>query len=627
MIRENSQQQQPKLKQRHDRQRDFSSSTRPAQESSSNVESVTEGSKPTSPTSKLDIDPTEVERKRRKVRDIPIQEVLDAKHAFRWINPVLNKDTTIREAIQFTIEGGLSGMMVVDTITDKDEGVHIDDRNRQRIVGILTSRDLLRVMAAGLKEGISDEDLMNKIVGDYMTPMSQIIYGRPSESIGMCRSLMAKLGIKVLPILSDEGKVEGLVTAKDMNDFGLSASDKGGKKAYLNDISERVGLSSDTSMAEPPKYMHAHLALQQTPLSTNIGIAELPHPFKTHDGVGNSRRDFGPEDLATDTSLSEDAHFSIRVNLEDETDQVLRDVTYFGVADGVGSWRQYGVDPRLFAHKLMEECENILLEACHRDKDQGGGKFRRVIPPGDILAQAYERVKAENIIGSSTACVALFDCVRHQLHFSNLGDSGIIVLRHIDSDVAGTLKRDRITPRAERTSDLRVAFISQQQLFSFNHPYQLGWTGKELNGGESTSFKVAHDSCTTSIHIRRGDIIIMATDGLFDNVDIDDVAKIALKWEQGVGLIRGGDIAARDNRWASGNSLTLLSSERVGGFAKELCEKARENSLDNTKDSPFAMLAKDNDIMWSGGMPDDCTVIVAHVVGRAVEDKMDEGNQ
>jgi hypothetical protein len=28
--------------------------------------------------------------------------------------------------------------------------------------------------------------------------------------------------------------------------------------------------------------------------------------------------------------------------------------TYAGVADGVGSWRAYGVDPRDFSHKLMQ---------------------------------------------------------------------------------------------------------------------------------------------------------------------------------------------------------------------------------------------------------------------------------
>lgn len=438
---------------------------------------------------------------------------------------------------------------------------------------------------------------------------------------------MGNLGIKCLPILSSNGKVEGLITFRDLNDFGLSASDKGGKESYLKVISDRVGLGSDTSMAEPPNYVTSvGLATKQQPLFVNLGLNELPHPYKTHDGVDLNPRTYDPKDLATDPELSEDAYFSTRVHLEDEKNSKLSDATYFGVADGVGSWRQYGVDPRIFSHKLMEECENVLLEACQRDSSKGKATFRRIIPPADIIAEAYERVKSNDIIGSCTACVALFDCIRHQLHFSNLGDSGIIVLRHIDSDVAGTLKRDS-TPRAERTSDLRVAFIAQQQLFSFNHPYQLGWTGEELDPNEGTSFKTAHDSCTTSIHVRRGDIIIMATDGLFDNVNLDDITKIALKWEQSVGLIRGGDIAARERRWAMGNSLTLLSAEKVEDLATQLCEKARENSLDKIIDSPFAMLAKDNDILWSGGMPDDCTVIVAHVVGRSVNQMMNSNSE
>jgi protein phosphatase PTC7 len=115
-----------------------------------------------------------------------------------------------------------------------------------------------------------------------------------------------------------------------------------------------------------------------------------------------------------------------------------------------------------------------------------------VIAPAEILSQAYERVKAENVIGSTTACVALFDQIRHQLHFSNRGDSVLIVLRHIDSDVAGALKRDKTKPRRERTSDLRVAFVSQQRLHSFNHhPYQLGWTGRELEEGETVYGRIS----------------------------------------------------------------------------------------------------------------------------------------
>ena len=44
---------------------------------------------------------------------------------------------------------------------------------------------------------------------------------------------------------------------------------------------------------------------------------------------------------------------------------------------------------------------------------------------------------------------------------------------------------------------------------------------------------------------------------------------------------------------------------------------AREKSLRDDIDSPFAVLAKENDVMWSGGMPDDVSVVVLHVVGRA----------
>jgi protein phosphatase PTC7 len=300
--------------------------------------------------------------------------------------------------------------------------------------------------------------------------------------------------------------------------------------------------------------------------------------------------------------MSEDAYFIKEVELLDESGENMQKLLYMAVADGVGSWREYGVDPRDFSHRLMEECENVLEEAstqCQLDEKRDK-KFCQMLSPAKLLANAYEKTKSANIIGSSTVCVGLFDSVHHQLHFSNIGDSGIIVLRHIDSDIAGALRRDKSTPRVERKSDLRVAFVSQQQLKSFNHPFQVGWTGEEIDESE-TSFKKASDSCTSSVHILRGDIIIMATDGLFDNVDIEDIAQIALEWEQEHHFIDDSGRRGRSKRWASGNSLTDLSAKSIPSLAETLCQKARENSLDSTLDSPFALLAKDNDIMWSGG--------------------------
>ncbi len=379
-----------------------------------------------------------------------------------------------------------------------------------------------------------------------------------------------------------------------------------------------------------------------------------------------SNVDYGAEEVADDCDLSEDAHFITKVSLpdhyhhhlhhhhqhsdenlnddDDDEEKNIREFIFMGVADGVGSWREYGIDPREFSHALMQECDNILREnetalKCseklrkknkknkkdnteqqQQDDDEKG--ILKMLSPAELLDKAYDRVKADNIIGSSTACIAMFDELRHQLHFSNLGDSGIVVLRHIDSDVAGALKRDKTTPRTERISDLRVAFVSQQQLKSFNHPFQLGWTGEEPDGGDAddtdastgdddrkkkkqgnsdSSFKTAAECCTSSIHIRRGDIIILATDGLFDNVELEDITKIALEWEQKNGFIEGGDIASRERRWKEGSSKTNESAKAIGSLAKTLVDKARENSLDNSIDSPFAMLAKENDIMWSGG--------------------------
>jgi len=317
--------------------------------------------------------------------------------------------------------------------------------------------------------------------------------------------------------------------------------------------------------------------------------------------------DYGPNEASNDCDLSEDASFIKKIFLSDGTNNRSSEIIYTGVADGVGSWKEYGVDPREFSHSLMQECENLLREADADAKSistthgKDSELLQKMLTPAELMAKAMDRVKADNIIGSSTACIAMFDGLRHQLHFSNLGDSGIIVLRHIDSDVAGVLKRDKVTPRSERTSDLRVAFVSQQQLRSFNHPFQLGWTGEELGDEEVSSFKTAAESCTTSIHIRRGDIIIMATDGLFDNVELEDITKIALSWEQKNGFINGGDIASREKRWKKGMSMTLESADQINSLAELLVAKARENSLDQSTDSPFAILAKENDIMWSGG--------------------------
>jgi CBS domain-containing protein len=187
---------------------------------------------------------------RQKLSSVKISEVLKRKHTLRWVEPVINMDATVRDAITVCIDRKLNGMMVVD----KSDTAHRLVANstslelKQKCVGLVTSRDILRMMAASIKSGKSSDEILDERISDIMKPIDRVIYGRPDETIATCRAIMAKNGIQCLPILA-EGRVEGILTARDMQDVYFDAKDRGGKKNYLRDISDRVGLSSDlTSM-------------------------------------------------------------------------------------------------------------------------------------------------------------------------------------------------------------------------------------------------------------------------------------------------------------------------------------------------------------------------------------------
>lgn len=182
-------------------------------------------------------------------------------------------------------------MMVVErgqSTSDSSKNLGSIEKASQKCVGLLTSRDLLRIVAAGIKAGKSPEEILNMPVTEQMTPINQVIYGRPNETIGMCRAIMGKLGIKCLPILAGS-RVEGILTTRDLSDFYFDAQDRGGKKNYLTNVSGRIGLTG-ASMAEAPMFLRGHLALSHDPLYLNVGVAEYPHPFKFEDGVGGNRR-------------------------------------------------------------------------------------------------------------------------------------------------------------------------------------------------------------------------------------------------------------------------------------------------------------------------------------------------
>ncbi|KAG2486633.1 hypothetical protein HYH03_014689 [Edaphochlamys debaryana] len=152
-----------------------------------------------------------------------------------------------------------------------------------------------------------------------------------------------------------------------------------------------------------------------------------------------------------------------------------------GVADGVGSWSSEDkVDPALYSRDLMRSAARTVEAA------EGNVGVRMV------LADAHVAVRHP---GSATFCVALLAPGSNDLHVANLGDSGVRIFR------GG-----------------QIVFETRAQAHSHNMPYQLACPD------EPTCDTDASVQCDVHcVPLQPGDVIVMATDGLYDNVWGDTV--------------------------------------------------------------------------------------------------------
>lgn len=233
-----------------------------------------------------------------------------------------------------------------------------------------------------------------------------------------------------------------------------------------------------------------------------------------------------------------------------------------GVADGVGGWREVGVDPSIFSSNLMKQCKRIVeLET---ETFSNSEKITNQTPL-DVLISSYNALtenKEPNLIGSSTACIIVFNRESKFLYSANLGDSGYVVIRNN-----------------------KIVHRSQEQHHYFNAPFQLALLPYMSNGHFNDSPERASIS---SFELAEGDFIVMATDGLWDNL-----SESAL-------LLKISNI----------KNYTLQDLEKA---AKSISTTAVELSKDPMYISPFSLNAKKNGYEYQGGKPDDITVLLARV--------------
>lgn len=227
----------------------------------------------------------------------------------------------------------------------------------------------------------------------------------------------------------------------------------------------------------------------------------------------------------------EDAHFNNQ--------------SILAVADGVGGWNEAGVDPALYSRKLIDNVKTFFSQNKNHYSE---------FPKSLTIEAALKNHET----GTSTLVIATIDPNTNELVTCNIGDSGFIILRK-ENDV------------------YKKIFRSKEQQHGFNFPFQIGTDGDDPSLAQVQRFKIVEE-----------DLVILGSDGLFDNLYDKDIEEVC----------------------NSVNNRMGLDLKKLAGI---LAHHAEELSLDTSYLSPFAKNAKDNNINFVGGKSDDITVVVAEI--------------
>ncbi|PKS06351.1 hypothetical protein jhhlp_007099 [Lomentospora prolificans] len=276
----------------------------------------------------------------------------------------------------------------------------------------------------------------------------------------------------------------------------------------------------------------------------------------------------------------------------------------FGVTDGVGGWVESNVDPADFSHAF---CDYMAAQAYYHGTEADQPKEH--LTARRLMEKGYSDVLHDRSItaGGSTACVAIASpdgC----LDVANLGDSGYIILR-----LNG------------------VHAYSQPQTHDFNTPYQLSaippimLSRMAMFGGRGFS-DMPRDADVTHKCLQHGDVVVFATDGVWDNLFNQDILHVASAIMTSTGawqMTDGGSIRvstelakyvkAPEGPAEEAGALPLRTLQST--LATSITAAAKRASLDRKLDSPFAKEVRTTypNERWDGGKVDDICVVVAIV--------------
>ncbi|KAJ3117525.1 hypothetical protein HDU96_006454 [Phlyctochytrium bullatum] len=225
-----------------------------------------------------------------------------------------------------------------------------------------------------------------------------------------------------------------------------------------------------------------------------------------------------------------------------------------------------GVNAALYSRKIMHYA-SVQLESfddianCDYDINDYYN-----IDPLQVLSNAYEQTTRdaanEGLVGSTTAMIVIIR--DDELRIANIGDCGLMLIRNGEA-----------------------IFRSEEQQHSFNFPYQLG-TGRNDLPSEAQRYNVK---------VHEGDIVILGSDGIFDNVFDEEILDIVKH------TVKGRNPAFADPQT----------------IADALLVKARDVAEDTkTLSSPFQTRAIQEGLYYQGGKMDDITIVTGIITFEGI---------
>lgn len=265
-----------------------------------------------------------------------------------------------------------------------------------------------------------------------------------------------------------------------------------------------------------------------------------------------------------------------------------------GVADGVGGWSAQGVDSGAFSRRF--------LALCHKNAISHSAV--------SAIRRARKAVKTDPVTKKGSSTVVLASLRGDELEVANFGDSALAVLRVVPHRVSLAIEKSLVLfPR--------VVLRTQPQTFDFNAPYQAS-AEDDLSVQPSDLGSWSEDRVTATL--RPGDLVLAATDGLWDNLDDKQlVSRVArhtmVLWASAArhGLLH--DTFAN----ASGDPRSYDPPADVLDYmAADMADAAVSVFDDPARLTPFALEARAAGFDYSGGKEDDVTVVFALVVADNV---------